>query len=552
MTGVIAVDLDGDKLICRFNYDARLVQRFKELPSAKFVGGDKGGPYWTLQADIDTAKLMKQKFGDQMRITQAVKVWGNKVNKKNNRLKSLSSAQDADLKHLQTVLPDLYEFISSRPYQKADIAFQAAIPSSANANEPGTGKTVELIGAVFESRSDEGPQLVCAPVTSLESVWEEHLLKWQDHPVITCLGGRGSKLRELADAQAMADGGEPFWLLVNPAMIGYRRKNRGDKRTTLDNLVAPFPQLFGIQWNNFIIDEFHKMGLSNTSSLSYKAFKKINADRKMATSGTPMGGRPIKLFGVLQFLYPDIFTSKWDFAKKWLTTTPNVDQYGNEHGISIEGIRPEREDEFYEMLSRYLVRRTKAEVTPWLPAKQHVTLWAHMEGEQERQYNAFADKAEVKIAEDELSATSILAEYTYLRQMAGAACRVEWVNVGMEEDEHGISRMKQRMALHPTEASCKLPVLMDKLSELGLDPDDMDGKAQVLIFSQFTRMVKMVFGYLKAKGIPCEMLTGETPVQDRTILIRRFQDPDDPLRVLVMNTMAGGTAITLISVELRP
>lgn len=539
---LIKVDLVGPLLTCHFDFHKQVIEKFKTLPSAKFVPREKGGPYWTLKADMDTARMLRRTFGDDLRITAAVRDWGRGVNKKHQALRSLASADDAELTVLPEVLPDLYEFISSRPYQRADIKFMATVPSPANANEPGTGKTVELIGAVFEAKMDQGPQLVCAPVTSLESVWEEHLLKWQDHPVITCLGDRSAKLRQLREAQALAEANEPYWLLVNPAMIGYRKIDKKGK-STLDNLRAPFPQLFDIEWSCFIIDEFHKMGLSNTTSLSYKAFTRITAEKRIATSGTPMGGKPIKLFGVLQFLHPEVFTSKWDFAKKWLKTEPNLDQYGNEHGISIEGIRPEVEDEFYEMLSRYLVRRTKKEVTPWLPDKiGPITLWAHMEGEQARQYAEFDKMAEVKIEEEELSATSILAEYTILRQMAAAACEVRWVNAGVDEET---GMMKQRMVLYPTEDSCKLPVLMEKLSELGLDPKDMDGKAQVLIFSQFTRMVNMVGAYLKKQGLPVEILTGDTPVQDRTKLIRKFQDEDDDLRILVMNTMAGGTAITL-------
>jgi SNF2 family DNA or RNA helicase len=47
------------------------------------------------------------------------------------------------------------------------------------------------------------------------------------------------------------------------------------------------------------------------------------------------------------------------------------------------------------------------------------------------------------------------------------------------------------------------------------------------------------------KGWQVATLTGATSLKERTRIQSAFQDPDDPLRVVIINTKAGGESITL-------
>jgi SNF2 family DNA or RNA helicase len=234
------------------------------------------------------------------------------------------------------------------------------------------------------------------------------------------------------------------------------------------------------------------------------------------------------MYGVLSFLFPNEFTSKWRFADTWLTISS-----GYQGHKSIEGIKPGLEEDFYKMLSRYMIRRTKAECLPWLPAKQYVNLELEMTPGQGIQYQQFAEEAEIRIDEEELSATSVLAEYTRLKQFATAKQTI----LGRDTDG--------RVLVKPTDDSNKLPYVIDLLEERGIRPgEDDEGDEQVVIFSQFSSVTDMVCEKLQELGYPAEKLTGDVGPKEREALQRDFQ-AEGGLRIICMTTTAGGVAITL-------
>lgn len=537
----------------------------------KFVPSKNGSePYWKVKAELSIARDLKKAYGDKFNPSSRMKEWGRNVGQKQRELLNLTSATDAELQRLPDSLPELSRFIDGknvrdrlgtwwesptpegRPYQRADIAFHAKAKRSANFNHPGTGKTFETIAAVFEAGTDEGPNLVVAPKTSVDVVWADTLQRWQPHPVLACLGSRRDREITIAQAADLYWNGDPFWLIVNPAMITFKSekvlcdwhqecmnspypedKPKAREIKTCDmcvmNEIAPYPEIQDWVWSNLIVDEFHKCGLGNTETATARALKEIDVDDLIIDiSGTPLQGKPIKMFSVLQHLRPDIFTSKWAFAHQWL----EVDTNG--YGTTFHGVRPDREEEFAKMLSEYAVRRTKAEVLPWLPEKQYTNLWVPMEGKQLRVYKQFEQEAEVTIEDSELTAVGILAEYTRLKQFANAVCVID----GYTDEGRPIVK--------PTKDSNKLPQLLEILEERGItkDGDLAGGEEQVVIFSQFTQFVNLIVEWLREQGIEAEALTGETDQERRGELVRSFQG-EGGLRVLVMNTMAGGVSITL-------
>lgn len=556
-----AVDLrihdDGkeNKIRVTFDFDMADVASVKRVAGAKFQPADKGGPYWLVPLSVENCRQLRSLFGKRLVIQPDLKRWATIHINRNNQLRSLAVADDADLENLPKLLPKMYDFISGRPYQKADVKFMAENEAPLNANQPGLGKTVETIASIFESGRHEGSHLIASPKTSLDVVWEMELSRFgQPFPVLVAPEGKAPREAVLRTALRYANSGQPFWLVVNPAMITYKAtfemcddharmkaKPRVHEMRTcplcVEKKLANFPELFDIHWSHKVIDEFHKCGLTNTATATAQAMNDIKADKSIGISGTPIGGKPIKLYGILHFLRPEEFSSKWRFADQWLEVMDNG------YGKVIGGIRKDREEEFFEMLSRFMLRRTKAEVLKDLPPKQYQEIWVPMEKKtlQEKQYREFQDMAAIKIGEEDLSATSILAEYTRLKQFAGAAQDVEkkWV-------EQNDGELREALVLHPVLGeSNKLAQVERILNEVGIDPkDDMEGDEQVVIFSQFSEMVDMVTEWLAKQGYPVAKLTGATSRKERTRLVEGFQE-EGGLRVLVMTTTAGGVSITL-------
>jgi SNF2 family DNA or RNA helicase len=164
---------------------------------------------------------------------------------------------------------------------------------------------------------------------------------------------------------------------------------------------------------------------------------------------------------------------------------------------------------------------------------------------QAKQYNKFAADAEIRIDEFHLGATSILAEYTRLKQFSNSLCEVEFLSM---DEETGEIKLKVKA----TPESGKLPYLMDKLAEVGIDPEDEAGAEQAIVASQFKETTNMVYDYLTAKGIKCARITGDTNKKgERQKAARAFEVGNDSegMRVMCMTTGAGGVAITLNRVE---
>lgn len=522
MKAFCELDEKGKRIEVHFRYDPELKDAVKAISGARAKFVDEKFKCWTIPKDMQSAKELRAIFGDDLELGEVVTAWGLEERARTRNLEALAKADDAELKVLPNVLPELYEFL--RPFQRADVAFMAET-SVMNANEPGLGKTVECLAAVYEAQLNNGPQLVVAPKTSLETVWRYEIERWTDQFVFTLSGDEYPDWEHL---NWLIKEGEPFWFVTTAAQVR-----------------AGLPaNLQRTKWKTFTIDEFHKTGATNVSGDPAKGTKfgriirTIQRERMWFVSGTPMGGKPIKLWGALNHMNPEVFTSKWNWAGRWL----QIDDNG--YGKTIGGLLPEKVEEFYPAHSQYIVRRLKKEVLPQLPDKMYIEVWCDMPKKQKAQYEAMAKDAELRIDEDRLSAVGILAEYTRLKQFANAESRVEnkWI------DEDG----KVHYTLRPVKSN-KLEYLIEKLDERGIRPNAegvfAEGDEVAVVGSQSKQFVKYLHEALNKAGIRTEMITGDTKQSDRTKIVKRFQTGDNPPRVLVITTTAGGVAITLDRAE---
>lgn len=517
---MVQATLNGDRtrIEVHFPYDPGAVSRIKRVPGRAFVPAEKGGPYWTVPASIESARDLREAMGPEMVLSEELKAWGRAEVLRERELHSLARADTGEAPRLEAELPALHGFVSGRPYQLADIALMAR-ENTLNANQPGMGKTAEALGAIAEAGLLGGQHLVIAPKTSLDVVWRDHIERWAPgQPVVTFSGDLSKAERAEAASVIKEAGSGPLWLVTTPDRL----------RAGLDTIA---PGLGRRSWASVTVDEFHKMGLGNTSSAFHKAINKVKAQRRFALSGTPMGGRPSALWGVLHWLAPERYSRKWDWYRKWL------DVRHNGFGWEVGGILPGREDAFYASMAQHLVRRTKEECMSWLPPKTYVDVWVPMGARQRKQYKQMADDAELRIDEHHLSATSVLAEYTRLKQLANARCEVETY----------ITDEKEEVTLKPTSDSPKLDYLLDRLGDHGILPEGADGRdpeARAIVGTQFKRYAYVVSLYLTEKGITHVMLTGDTKAKEREAAVKMFQRDGGP-QVIVMTTTAGGVSVTL-------
>lgn len=486
----------------RFPYDHHLVRKAKRVPGARFVPEEKGGPAWSYPLELKTARILREELGYSLSFSQPLIDWGKAERAHLKQQREMSLQEDATPKRLP---PALASYL--RPYQRADVVAMAD-HSMINANEPGLGKTVEVIAAVHEMFTP-GCNLVIAPMISHELVWEREIMA--HHPTsIIFTGSTPAQRRQAAsDLFNLHDQfyTEDMWLLINPATVKMPE-------------VAPLLQ--SMKWKSVTIDEFHTMGLSNPNTDFFKTLRRIPFERMWALSGTPFGGRAISMWAVLNMMYPKQYGSRWRWARQWLKVTSNG------FGLNIGDLIDMREPEFWRAHAGHVLRRTKKEHLPDLPPKTIHHMTVKMTPKQAKQYAKFEADAEIKIDGRRITGLGALAEFALLKFFAFSACDIKG----------------KKQQLHPTEDSGKLEGLMGMLAHQGVDT----GGAPTVITTQSSRIAVLTHRYLsrKLKG-KVLLITGATKPADRKAAVNDFQA--GKAVVLIMTTQMGGVSITLDKAE---
>ncbi len=514
------LDAKGKRIEVHFPYSPMAVAAMRKVPGRRFVDETKGGPYWTIPKDMIACHRLRTAFGEGLEMGKGVEKWARKEVKRTRNLASLSKQDDAELENLPAILPELAAIL--RPFQRADVKMMSQT-SVLNANEQGLGKTIETIAAIFEGKLDDGPQLVVCPKTSLHTVWKLELDTWVGDPVFILSGEDTPDWRRL---RRLIKRKKPFWFLTTANQI---RKGLPDA-------------LSRIFWKTMSVDEFHKTGLTNVSGDPTKGtqfgrkVRTIKRERTFLISGTPIGGKPIKLWGALNHMRPEVFTSKWRWAEEWLEIITN--DFGFKE---IGDLREDVIEQFYPAHAEFIVRRLKSEVLPQLPPKQRIDVWCDMTPGQRRQYKAMDKAAELRIDGQRLQATGVLAEYTRLKQFAMGERALEKLGTKRNKQNREVPVYKL-----PIKSSGKLEPLIERLAEAGIDPQDPSGDACAIVASQSKVFIEWISEQLTARGIRNELITGKVKGAERADLVKRFQagGPDSP-RVICCTTTAGGVSITL-------
>lgn len=377
------------------------------------------------------------------------------------------------------------------PFQAEDVTKLQEVPQVGIFNEMGTGKTYEAIALDVIRRGQTkhyNPKtLVVAPLSVLSS-WEEHF----------------NELRPDLKTN-----------VINPKRRHDFLSAGADVYIMHWEAVRLIPELIKKPWCHIIADEAHRA--KNRKAQQTKALKRVPGQFRTAVTGTPLINRPDELWSILNWLYPKAFTSYWRFFNRYVDSEIDYAQGGQYR--KIKG--PKNEAELQEMMSDFCVRRLKKDVLKDLPDKYYTSIWVDLTPSQRRSYDEMKKEmiAWVGANRDQaLIAPVVIAQLTRLQQFALAS-------VELEADGHAVL----------SEPSSKVDALMQILED---NPDE-----QVVVFTQFTGMIKLVEARLKKKGISYGLLTGDVSQQQRAENVRAFQE--GKTNVFLGTIAAGGVGITL-------
>lgn len=84
--------------------------------------------------------------------------------------------------------------------------------------------------------------------------------------------------------------------------------------TSFEGVRICLSALRKVKWHYIVIDEAHK--LKNDESQISKVIRKLETDRKLLLTGTPLQNNLKELWSLLNFLLPEIFDSS-DLFDNW-------------------------------------------------------------------------------------------------------------------------------------------------------------------------------------------------------------------------------------------
>lgn len=462
----------------------------------------------------------------------------------------------------------LGQALSHRSFQREGIEFMNQQRNVLVADEPGLGKTLQAMGAVIESGCT-GSILVVAPKSAAYVTWPHELASWL-HEVAPydewiVIGGNMTKLERIRAQKRvlrwdLGKGriGPRQWVIVSPNYLRFRVKVdwRGNYVRDEDGnkIVKPVREamssLLAIDWGAVIIDECHQTLSGATGNVKNQSAQRqglgllsVKDDGlRIAVSGTPFRGKHENLWGTLNWLKPQQYTSYWSWVDKHFYVY--VDPMTNQRVVG--DLRNEKK--LSNELKDIMIRRTKQEVAKELPRKRYggtplvldksgkegpIAVWLDMFGQQKRAYEAMVQAAMVELEGGTLMANGVLAEMIRMKQFANS-----YGFMGGSDE------------FFPCFPSNKFDWIVDFLKERGIDGSG-PGESKVIIASQFTKHVDLFSDRLEKKlGIPCFTLTGRTSDKERIRLQRDFQrgttDSGEPSPdVFFINTRAGGVSLTL-------
>lgn len=408
------------------------------------------------------------------------------------------------------------------PYQETAIDFMTDLEAVLCADEMGLGKTVET---VFTCQAVDAQKVLVVCPNSVKGVWEEHFNKIIPDIKTIVLDNKKRKdswqlANELLTQATRATSGCVFIIHYEAARILYKED-------------PTFKQAF---WDVMIVDECHR--LSNRKTQQTKAIFRLGrrATRRIALSGTPMDGEPWRLWSILHWLYPETFTSYWNFYN----TFCDSEFMGNYH--KFKG--PKNIDILKDkILSKCMIRRTKDVALPDLPSKYTENVHLDMTPEQQKAHDQMSKEMVAWLGRDEddmLMAPVVVAQLTRLRQFATAYCQTEGT---FGEDDFKVQMVNP---------SNKLDALLEICA-------GTNGK-KFVVFSQFKQMIKLLEQQLSNEYGPDSYvsLTGDTPAKLRPSIIKRFQQVtntqqqpltnNDP-KFFLATIQAGGEGITLTAAD---
>jgi SNF2 family DNA or RNA helicase len=266
-----------------------------------------------------------------------------------------------------------------------------------------------------------------------------------------------------------------------------------------------------------VLDE--AQAIKNQRTQNAQAVKLLKSETRLVLSGTPIENGVSDLWSIMDFLMPKYLGKYEEFKLRY------------EDAVELGGRSAEAaQDQLRKKLHPFLLRRVKKDVAPDLPDKIRTVMYCELTPAQRKAYDRIREQVKtrmrnlVKEKGFEKSRFEVLADLMRLRQIC---CDVSLLSDNEEQPE--------------AESSAKLDTLMELLAEA------RSGGHRMLVFSQFTSMLKRIAERLEREGVRFCYLDGST--KNRLDECARFNQ-DTGIPIFLISLKAGGTGLNLTGADM--
>ena len=363
-----------------------------------------------------------------------------------------------------------------RPYQVDGVRYLARLADCrigcCLADDMGLGKTIQLL-ALLLREAKNGPALVVCPA-SLCRNWEREALRFAPSLRTSILPQNNRK--EHLDSL-----------------------KKGDLLLCSYGVLQSESELFeGVKWHVIILDE--AQAIKNYAAKRTQSTKRLQADIRIASTGTPVENNLLELWSIFDFLNPGLLGRAKEFEARFC-----------QNGMPLPALK--------RLVSPLIMRRKKSEVLDDLPPKTEIVIPVQLTEKEQALYEVLRRNAMEKLqGEENTSRIAILAELTRLRRFC---CHPSLVDKAFESPVEG----------------AKLQRLMELVHEL------RDAGNRTLIFSQYVDFLHLIRNVFDKEQITYQYLDGSTSAAARMKAVDDFQNGQGDF--FLISLKAGGTGLNL-------
>lgn len=377
-----------------------------------------------------------------------------------------------------------------RPYQEIGFQWLCTLAKygfgGILADDMGLGKTLQVL--TFLAAHPNSRTLVVCP-SSLIYNWEEECCRFYPSARTASIAGSA------ASRQIQIEQFEEYDIII----------------TSYDLLKRDIDYYENKYFDYMMIDEAQY--IKNTSTQAAKSVKSISCGCRFALTGTPIENRLSELWSIFEYLMPGYLFSYKRFKEE--LESPIAENQDDAARIRLSRlVRP------------FILRRLKKDVLKELPDKIEEVVYARMDGEQQRLYQAREKQLVIMLskqtdAEFKTQKLQILAELTALRQIC--------CDPALVYENYGDDSAKTKTCIE---------VIQNAVS----------GGHKILLFSQFSSMLERLHMLLEEQEIRTLILTGKTKKEERRRLVAQFQS--ERADVFLISLKAGGTGLNLTAADM--